>query len=162
MYVKKLSDITDDMQIICMQFGFTESFENFKFSDNVHTLKLSYYDHPLNDINYPKNLKYLYVHCGPDRSNIQIMQFSQCTRLEKLILNYCTIDNLIVPENLKILVLYSSMFKNYDFPHELFIISSYCIDDPKFERVKLEDDDNKFHYIYLKWPRSHFIKGARI
>ena len=62
-----------------------------------------------------------------------------------------------MPEKLKILVLYYSMFKNYDLPHELSIISSYCIDDTKFEFVKLEDDNNKFHYIYLKWPRSHLI-----
>lgn len=160
MYVKKLSDITDDMQIICTEYTFTESFENFKFSDNVHTLKLSYYNRSLNDINYPKNLKYLQIHCGLINQNIQMMKISsQCTKLEKLILDHCIIDNLVVPENLKTLVLYSSMFKNYDnFPHELFIISSYCIDDPKFEFVK--QDDDKFHYIYLKCPRDHFIKAA--
>ena len=175
--ITRLSDITDDIQDIIFDFGFLESLEGFKFSKNVYSIYInSHMD--LSTIDFPEQLKKLYIstHCcdfinikipkGLYSLEIRIFDFNALIinlifppNLIELTLYGCIINNLIFPKSLQTLRSDAEDLLDYDFNHELNIITFFNIDNPKFELVKAHDF---YHYIYLKWPRSHFIKEARI
>lgn len=78
-----------------------------------------------------------------------------------MILYAYSINNLIFPKSLQILRLYDCTdILDYDFNHELHIITFVSINNPKFKLVQINIIEH--HYIYLKWLRSHFIKAVRI
>jgi hypothetical protein len=180
--IEKLSDITDDLKILKFNWIFSESLKGFKFSENVHTIYIITDNIKLSDIDFPKKLKILLIYqscCDfmgvifPDtlqklhlRSSIIISTINLVLPPNLIELSSCGYDikNLSFPKSLQSLELYNSGIYDLDFNHELHIIFDKHIDNPKFEFVKCDSDHDgtRWHYIYLKWPRSHFIKAARI
>ena len=174
--IKKLSDITDDLEELMFDCLFSESLLNFKFSKNVHTIYIS--NKQIYNINFPEKLKRLYI--SGNMYNFARIVFPE--KLQELSITLSSLDpiiglvfppnlielsifhnnisNLIFPLSLQRLNLSDNFIADHDFNHGLHITTIRPINSPKFEFI--EQINYIWHYIYLKWPRSHFIKAARI
>jgi hypothetical protein len=154
--IRELSDITDDLEELIFKDNFSETLRGFKFSENVHTIYMTNYN-DFTEIEFPKSLQKLILQLYNE--NNSIINFICPPNLIELHLTHINIDNLIFPKSLQILGLYNIIgILDYDFNHELRIGTFVPINSPKFEFVQL--DSHGYHYIYLKWPRDHFIKAA--
>jgi hypothetical protein len=173
--IRRLADIRDDIDFLVFPWDFSESLVGFKFSENVHTIYITSGDVKLVGVELPNKLKTLYMSPNyndftgaiipEDLQNLHIqfngrpkpiIGLNLPPKLIELTLYGCKIDNLVFPA-LKILKINASDVENCDFNHELYIISRLPIRNHKFEYVKFDDG---WHYIYLKWPKTHFIKAA--